>query len=226
MSLQEEMSKCQYTKIALDTNKSFRDINLLATLISIYGDIVGDAKHEELTRIAGIFANTMPSPITDDGLRNDLHYNCYTKYMAIAIYLTAWTEVDRKIIANLIVELLLLNPFICLIELHRLVELLLLVKSGTVDHKNLKPILNEMILKEGIVLDIVIRLGLEQGNNGDLLLGIITEQIQNSPNEVQQYVNGNQKILGFFVGKIMKQLTVKVNPAEINKFLKQELDKL
>jgi aspartyl-tRNA(Asn)/glutamyl-tRNA(Gln) amidotransferase subunit B len=103
---------------------------------------------------------------------------------------------------------------------------LLLVKSGTVDHKNLKPILNEMILKEGIVLDIVIRLGLEQGNNGDLLLGIITEQIQNSPNEVQQYVNGNQKILGFFVGKIMKQLTVKVNPAEINKFLKQELDKL
>jgi aspartyl-tRNA(Asn)/glutamyl-tRNA(Gln) amidotransferase subunit B len=46
-----------------------------------------------------------------------------------------------------------------------------------------------------------------------------------NPKEVQQYKEGNQKVIGFFVGRIMKAGQGKFIPAEVNRILKEELEK-
>ncbi len=44
-----------------------------------------------------------------------------------------------------------------------------------------------------------------------------------SPSEVERYRGGNKKLLGFFVGQVMKEMRGKGNPAVVNALLKKKL---
>jgi aspartyl-tRNA(Asn)/glutamyl-tRNA(Gln) amidotransferase subunit B len=44
-----------------------------------------------------------------------------------------------------------------------------------------------------------------------------------SPAEVERYRGGNRKLMGFFVGQVMKETKGKANPAVVNALLAKKL---
>ena len=55
------------------------------------------------------------------------------------------------------------------------------------------------------------------------ILPIIKELINEHPNEVQAFRNGKTKLLGFFVGQLMKRTRGKADPKIANKLLAEKL---
>ena len=52
---------------------------------------------------------------------------------------------------------------------------------------------------------------------------IIDDVIANNPGQVQQFKDGNSKLLGFFVGQVMKSSQGKANPKQVNEILNAKL---
>ena len=50
------------------------------------------------------------------------------------------------------------------------------------------------------------------------------ELLASNPQQVKQYREGKTKVIGFFVGQMMKQTHGKGDPAVINRLLKEKLD--
>ena len=47
--------------------------------------------------------------------------------------------------------------------------------------------------------------------------------IEANPEQVEQFRAGKDKVLGFFVGQVMKQSQGKANPGQVNKLLRDKL---
>ena len=56
------------------------------------------------------------------------------------------------------------------------------------------------------------------------ILPIIDELINELPNEVKAFKNGKTKLLGFFVGQLMKRTKGKADPKLANKLLMEKLN--
>lgn len=99
-------------------------------------------------------------------------------------------------------------------------------EKGGLSHKQCTDILNK-VLEEGCspeeaknALHIV-----AQVSDSSVIMGFVTEVLDKNPQSIQDFKNGNQRVLGFLVGQIMKASHGKVNPAEVSKTLRLELDK-
>ena len=53
--------------------------------------------------------------------------------------------------------------------------------------------------------------------------GFVREVLEKNPDSVAAYRGGKVKLLGFFVGQVMKATSGKANPALVNEILKREL---
>ena len=53
---------------------------------------------------------------------------------------------------------------------------------------------------------------------------IVDELIKNHPEEVKAYKNGKTKLLGFFVGQLMKQTKGKADPKLANRIISSKLN--
>lgn len=58
--------------------------------------------------------------------------------------------------------------------------------------------------------------GLVQVSDTDELAPIVDQIIADNPKQVQQYRDGKTKVLGFFVGQVMKETGGKANPKQVN----------
>jgi aspartyl-tRNA(Asn)/glutamyl-tRNA(Gln) amidotransferase subunit B len=54
---------------------------------------------------------------------------------------------------------------------------------------------------------------------------MVDDVLANNPKQVEEYLGGKDKMLGFFVGQIMKVSKGKANPGQINQLLKTKLKK-
>jgi aspartyl-tRNA(Asn)/glutamyl-tRNA(Gln) amidotransferase subunit B len=52
---------------------------------------------------------------------------------------------------------------------------------------------------------------------------IIEDIISNNLDQVKQFRDGNSKLLGFFVGQVMKATQGKANPKQVNQILNEKL---
>ena len=48
----------------------------------------------------------------------------------------------------------------------------------------------------------------------------------NHPKQVEEYLNGKEKVMGFLVGQIMRETKGKANPQIVNEILKNKLEEL
>ena len=101
-------------------------------------------------------------------------------------------------------------------------EMIALTSNGTISSKIAKDILPELILTSGSVKDLVASKGLTV-LAGDDLEKIIDEVIAANPKEVEQYKGGKTKLLGFFVGKVMKETQGRAEPQSTNKLIADKL---
>lgn len=105
-----------------------------------------------------------------------------------------------------------------------LAELIGLIEDGTISGKIAKDILPELLREGGSAKELVERLGLIQISDTSALEAIIEQVLQANPKELEQYRNGKTKLLGFFVGKVIKQTGGRADPKLTNQLLAQKLN--
>ena len=104
-----------------------------------------------------------------------------------------------------------------------LYELITKISDNTISGKIAKDVFKSMWEGKGSVEEIIENQGLKQMTDIDALEGIIDEVVNNNTLQVQQFKDGNSKLLGFFVGQVMKATNGKANPKQVNKILNDKL---
>jgi aspartyl-tRNA(Asn)/glutamyl-tRNA(Gln) amidotransferase subunit B len=105
-----------------------------------------------------------------------------------------------------------------------LARLLALVEKGVISGKIAKTVFDEMAQTGKPAQQIVEEKGLVQISDTDAIEEVVSNVISNNPKEVEAYKNGKTKLLGFFVGQVMKETKGKANPKLVNEILKGKLE--
>ncbi len=105
-----------------------------------------------------------------------------------------------------------------------LAKLLALIEAGTISGKIAKSVFEEMAQSGKPPGRIVEEKGLTQITDTDAIDAVIAGVIANNPKEVEAYQNGKTKLMGFFVGQVMRETRGKANPKLVNDLLKQKLE--
>lgn len=104
-------------------------------------------------------------------------------------------------------------------------EVFNLIDKGIISIKIAKEVLPEMI-ETGIGIEQIIeQKGLKQISDVSALDKILDTIITNNPQLVEQYKAGKTKVIGSFVGMVMKETKGKANPQLINQLLNEKLQK-
>ncbi len=102
-------------------------------------------------------------------------------------------------------------------------ELIKFVDSGKISGKQAKEVLVEMFNSGKTAAVVVKEKGLEQISDVSAIEEFVDEIIANNQGQVEAYRGGNQKLLGFFVGQVMKASQGKANPKVVNEVLRNKL---
>jgi aspartyl-tRNA(Asn)/glutamyl-tRNA(Gln) amidotransferase subunit B len=103
-----------------------------------------------------------------------------------------------------------------------LAELVKLVEGGTLSGKLAKDVFGRMWAERRTAADIVAKEGLAQVSDGGELEAACRKVIQAHPDEASKF-KFNPKLMGFFVGAVMKETGGKGNPKAINEILRKLL---
>ena len=105
----------------------------------------------------------------------------------------------------------------------QLAELLTLIETRVISGKIAKIVFEEMVKSGKNPKIIVAEKGLVQVTDTSAIEAVVDQVIAANPSEVEKFKAGNKKIMGFFVGQVMKETKGKANPQIVNKLLKEKL---
>ena len=105
-----------------------------------------------------------------------------------------------------------------------LAELLDLIEQGTISGKIAKTVFEQMAASGKKAQAVVKEQGLEQVSDSDALGQLVDQVLAAHPDEVSRYRKGQAKLLGFFVGQVMKATSGKANPKKVNEILRKRLE--
>lgn len=111
----------------------------------------------------------------------------------------------------------------CPVQPQQLAALLARLDDETLSGKLAKTVFEALWQQEGSVDDIIESRGLKQVSDGGQLQALVDQVITENPGQVEQFLAGKDKVLGFFVGQIMKATGGKANPKQINDLLRKAL---
>lgn len=98
-----------------------------------------------------------------------------------------------------------------------------LIQDGTISGKIAKTVFEEMFKTGKGAKQIVEDRGLVQVSDSSAIEGIVDEIIAANPKEAERYRAGDEKLLGFFVGQVMRASKGKANPGLANEVVKKRL---
>ena len=104
-----------------------------------------------------------------------------------------------------------------------LASLLALVDAGTISGKIAKEVFEAMWASGRPAKEIVEERGLVQVTDEGAIEAAARKVVAESPAQVEKYRHGNEKLLGFFVGQLMRATGGKANPEAANRILKRIL---
>jgi aspartyl-tRNA(Asn)/glutamyl-tRNA(Gln) amidotransferase subunit B len=104
-----------------------------------------------------------------------------------------------------------------------LTQLVSRIADNTISGKIAKEVFDAMWQGEGSADDIIEARGLKQITDSGAIETLIDEVIAANPEQVEQFRAGKEKVLGFFVGQVMKQSQGKANPGQVNAILRDKL---
>lgn len=103
-------------------------------------------------------------------------------------------------------------------------KLTALIDSDVISGKIAKKVFEEMLQNGGDPEQIVEDKGLKQVTDESAIEEVIDEILANNPENVAEYRDGKQALIGWFMGQIMKETRGKANPGIANKMLREKLD--
>jgi aspartyl-tRNA(Asn)/glutamyl-tRNA(Gln) amidotransferase subunit B len=105
----------------------------------------------------------------------------------------------------------------------QLVGLLKRLQDNTLSGKIAKQVFEALWAGEGEADAIIAARGLQQITDSGAIEALVDAVIAANPQQVEQYRAGKEKVLGFFVGQVMKQSRGQANPALVNDLLMKKL---
>ena len=99
------------------------------------------------------------------------------------------------------------------------------IDDQTISGKIGKTIFEEMCINGASPDDIIESQGLKQISDDGAIEEIIDTVIKDNAAQVEAYLQGKDKLFGFFVGQVMKLTQGKANPKAVNTILKEKLKK-
>ena len=102
-------------------------------------------------------------------------------------------------------------------------ELVELIENKTISGKIAKDVFEIMFATSKSPKMIVKEKGLEQVTDDSAIEVFVDQVINENEDKVKEYLNGKDKLFGFFVGQVMKVSQGKANPGLVNKILKSKL---
>jgi aspartyl-tRNA(Asn)/glutamyl-tRNA(Gln) amidotransferase subunit B len=109
------------------------------------------------------------------------------------------------------------------ISAKNLAELIRFLDEDKINGKQAKDVLIEMFESGKSAAEVVKEQGLEQISDASEIEKIVDEIIEKNMNQVEAFRGGNEKLLGFFVGQVMKASQGKANPKMVNEVLREKL---
>ena len=106
----------------------------------------------------------------------------------------------------------------------KLASLIGLVDKKTINRTIAKEIFAEIYKNNVEPEEYVSKNKLGMVSDESLIIEAAKEAISENPKSVSEYKEGNQKVLGFFMGIIMRKTSGKADPAVVNGILKKLLD--
>ncbi len=104
-----------------------------------------------------------------------------------------------------------------------LARLIALVGDGRLNRNTAVKVFEAVFDSDGDVDAYVKAHGLEQVNDDGLVRETAAKVLEKHPQSVADYQDGKEKVLGFLVGQVMRELKGKANPQSANRILKELL---
>ena len=102
------------------------------------------------------------------------------------------------------------------------------IKDQTISGKNAKQVFEMMANGKGTADEIIEAQGLKQVSDSGAIEAMVDEVIQTNPDQVAQYLAADadkrKKLIGFFVGQVMKVSKGQANPGQVNQILAKKLN--
>jgi len=97
------------------------------------------------------------------------------------------------------------------------------IADKTLSGNTAKQVFASLWAKEGEVDQIIEAKGLKQITDTGAIEAIIDDVIAACPDQVQQFKDGNEKVIGFLVGQVMQKSKGKANPQMANELLQKKM---
>ncbi len=111
----------------------------------------------------------------------------------------------------------------CPLQPARLVDMLKLIDNGTISGKIAKTVFEEMYRTDQSPEGIIRGKGLVQISDAGEIEKMVDNIVSKHANEAERFRAGEAKLMGFFVGQVMKAMKGKANPQMVNDLLKKKL---
>lgn len=105
-----------------------------------------------------------------------------------------------------------------------LAELIQLINNKTISKTIGKDVIKYMFNIEKSPKCIIEEKGLIQNNNEEYILKIVEDILKNNTENIKAYKSGKTKILGYFVGEVMKFTKGRANPQIVNEIILKRLE--
>ncbi len=109
------------------------------------------------------------------------------------------------------------------VDAEALALLLLRIKDNTISGKIAKDVLDAMWNGEGSADEVIESKGLKQITDTGAIEAFVDEVIANNPSQFEELKGGKDKMMGFFVGQVMKMSKGKANPAQVNELIRSKM---
>ena len=97
------------------------------------------------------------------------------------------------------------------------------IHDQTISGKIAKQVFDIMWSEDKGADELIEAKGLKQITDTSAIETMVDEIIAISPQQVEQYLAGKQKLLGYFVGQVMKATRGQANPKLVNELLREKL---
>ena len=104
-----------------------------------------------------------------------------------------------------------------------MIDLLKKIEEGSLSGPGAKKIIELSWSSEESIDDLVKKEGLDEIKGEDEIIKIIDEIIKNNSKQHEQYIQGKEKLFGFFVGQVMKETKGSADPKKVNELLSKKL---
>ena len=97
------------------------------------------------------------------------------------------------------------------------------IKDNTISGKIAKDVLDAMWNGEGSADEVIESKGLKQITDTSAIEAFVDEVIASNPSQFEELKGGKDKMMGFFVGQVMKMSKGKANPAQVNELIRSKM---